>query len=373
MSPLKSQLRLYLLTAVFAVAILISYNSHSAGKGKAVTAAAKPDTPTTAHQLYYDTSYCPSLGTPEEFIKGMDKEQRQDMFHSAQYRIWLKRKLQMRDWRRQYAVLLQLPKDGKVIDVATFATPKGPRTIVAWMTALQTSISLDDVYTCPQVSQGMGYFHGKLRFSLVDMQAGKLLNTVLVTPEPQTFQHGDTVEYDVCDEHMDYPFSIANPKKQSAIGGLNYAATGGTDSTDGEAQILKLRDFNNDGKAYELALFRQESCVLTESTLVGYNEQSDQLKWYSWHMSVKENTDRKTDTAYTEDSHWMDHTMRFRFNKKSSLRYSMDYRGRDGALLRYDLHYDRATDTYSGMLDMRELPEDSLRRYGWYTLPEQDN
>ena len=266
-----------------------------------------------------------------------------------QYKLWLseKRKLELMD---QKYTFLHLPDSAMVIDEKTFQTSKGKRTIVAWMTDALIHLHTYEysVYEgCPAVTSGNGYFTGRLHFTLVNTQTRQKMNTLDIKPSGYT----DTL----C---LGYPFCIANPKNSDADR-LVYSATGGTKNTDGFADIIHLFDFNRDGKAYEFALFEAEDCATMLSTLISYNEAQDRLIWHEWDLTVKYQDKDYKDVTEQQKTYWMDHTMRTTFGKDGTLNYYISYMGRGGDLDKYYLKFDKNTDTYSGILDKRILPEDT--------------
>ena len=285
--------------------------------------------------------------------------------HEPQYRLLVKRKQQIAVWSKKYAWAgLQ---NGTIIDERTFSTPSGNRTIVARMKCMVYAVH-ENEYSCPDVTNGCGYFKGMLFFSLLDVGRHKLINTIPVCYE-DTWREGDTV-FNHIRIQVVYPFSIANPKKQSKIGGLIYEVIGGTDSTDGEADIMHMRDINGDGRAYEFGLYSQTSCMGKESTLIAYNAAKDSLYWCSWDMTAMFTKDGK-DYIENARTHWVDNAVAFQFDKQGRMRFDIDYRGRGGALMRYTFAYDRASDSYSGIADGREQVEDSAIRPRYYDQPVQ--
>ncbi len=324
----------------------------------------KPQLPDkVTHKKIYDTVHV----IREEV--DLEEDNYNEEYHpTSQYKIWKKRVKQILRWNKQYSYLRLSPK-ANIIDVATINTPKGRRTILAWMTDMQTNMSPDNDYTCPEVTQGKGYFKGKLHYSLIDNSNSKLINSINVCV-PESFEHGDTLTYYEFNDFRDYPFAIANPKYQSKIGHLIYHARGGTDTTEAEAEVLYLWDFNNDGKDYEFYLFEQASCVGKASTLLGYCERGDSLKWYTWDITHKVTGTNQKDSTYTTKEYWLDEAMTFQMDKDGKLNFLIDYRGRGGDLCRNYFKYSATDDTYSGIIDTRLKPEDSSKKISWYPQPE---
>ena len=289
-----------------------------------------------------------------------------DVLKMAQYKILARRLAQIKLWKKQFA-LLSLPRKATIIDVKGFSTAHGPRTIIAWMTDIAIHVDQDDMYTCPEVTMGKGYFNGRLHYSLINTGKKKIINSIKID-DLNPFEEGDTIRYYESDEFLNYPFAIANPRYRNTIGQLIYYTIGGTDSTEGEADILHFTDFNADGKKLELCLFNQGSCVGKNSTLISYDEKGDSIKWISWDITWKNTAVNGKDSVYTTTEHWINEAMTSSFDKEGKLSYEFDYRGRGGSFMRYYLNYDKSKDKYSGIIDSRELPEDSTIQQSW--LPE---
>lgn len=351
-------IRSLLLTAVLLGACRPEPSGRNGGASHPVDAE-KPRT-----RLIYDTIrpdytgfVAPSFNEMDliEFPAGMRAECRR----MPQFIYWKRRLADMARWKRKYRAV-PLPENAGILETKTFATGRGRRSLLAWMPDPQISVdcSSTNEYDCSTVATGKGYFTGDLHFSLLDEEL-RLVNTVAVHSEYYSWQRNDTVFYEMTGKSLSYPFSVANPKKQWHPGGLYYFVRGGTKTTDGSAEVLHLVDFNADGKAHEFFLFDKMGCAATSSTLIGYDEATDRLKWYEWDLQVLASGSRGQDTLHREQTAWMDHVLEFRFDKQGRLRFEMDYRGRSGPYLRYELRYDRERDAYGGFLDRREVPEDS--------------
>ena len=75
---------------------------------------------------------------------------------------------------------------------------------------------------------------------------------------------------------------------------------------EGKPQLLFLRDYNNDGKKHEFALFDALSCMGLGSTLIGYSEKQDKVIQYK--------TELKTADEITKN-YWVDYLFIQKFNK----------------------------------------------------------
>jgi len=273
-------------------------------------------------------------------------------FSTTQYKLLQQRKREMRAWSKKYK-RLQLPGNAIIIDAKTFSTPHGNRTILAWMQQVRVNLNTlendrEEQNEWSYVTNGSGYFDGLLYFTLVDESKLHIINTVRIRHFTSSVNvTGDKVFYD--EETIVYPFSINNPLagKEKSYFGSAYHAIGGTKTKDGTADVLHLFDFNGDGKAYEFALFDQESVPTLSSTLFGYNEKKDSLLWYSWNLARHYKTSSGDSIGMVSES-WLDQAISHRFDGKKKIHYSRDLRGRGGSKFEYFLRYDQKNDKYSG-------------------------
>jgi hypothetical protein len=84
--------------------------------------------------------------------------------------------------------------------------------------------------------------------------------------------------------------------------------------------------------------------------------------------STDENTNR--DTCREQTYFWVDHEFCYKINPVThAIQFTMDYRGRMGALERRQLFYSTSSETFYGTLDERIKPEDSHRSTSWYSTP----
>jgi hypothetical protein len=328
------------------------------------------DTPqwdaTLTHKKAIDTF--PAKITPEVDLDHEDQVP-DEVKHLSQWPIWHKRKKQMAVWKKDYA-WMQLPEKATIIDTKTFSSPHGNRTIVAWMTDLIIQMSPTDEYGCYTVTSGLCYFYGRLHFTLIDPAKKRAINSLYIYNHDE-FERNDTTFYFESSEFFQYPLAIANGKYRNEMGGLIYFVNGGNKKAEGEADIMHMVDFNHDGKAYEFALFAQETCADKNSTLCGYNEKKDSLVWYTWDITWKETSQKGQDSIYTSRETWLNSAMTMRFDKDYKLNFKMDFRGRGGSMMRNYLKYDPKTDAYSGIVDFRDLSEDSNTKSSW--MPEPEN
>ncbi len=242
----------------------------------------------TVYEVFtYDTT-----GLDADDMKGRELEMELygDVRHTLQYRILLARRQKMKLWAANHQ-WLALPEGATIIDERTINTIYGRRTLVAWMTYLQTTINCYEGDDDPEftafwyATQGSGYFKGLLHFTLIDPARKKLINTV----EFKDYYSGRLYKTNRYSSHQvltTYPFSIANPAvNKRYTHELWYKATGGSAHTDGEADVLHFFDFNGDGKPHEFLLYDQVANTCCETSLLGYNEAKDSFFSYRWDVT----------------------------------------------------------------------------------------
>ena len=201
------------------------------------------------------------------------------------------------------------------------------RAIVLWMLNPEkhpTEYSPDDPYTCPDYSRG-SHYSGKTRVSLVDLKASKVINTVEIKQE-----------YDDGQDSFDVPYAIRK--------GYYYAVEGEpAEGHEAKAIILSLKDYNGDGKALEFALFDAQACMGLATTLIGYSPRQDKLIQYPIELKTK--TGKKVSV---QKSHWCDYLFEKKPEKPGYWKYEIDYRGRAGALEKYEVRYNPEKEMFEG-------------------------
>ena len=260
-----------------------------------------------------------------------------------------------------------IPDSAKIIEVVDLAKAGvKDRRIAYWMTDVSATIHMDDDYSCPTVTTGMGYYSGKIRFSLLDTKLKRIINTI----EVQGYQIFKGHE-----GFFELPFSIRNPDITDELAGLKYHATGGTDSTDGKAVILYLDDYNGDGDKLEFALYDQMSCMLASSILYGYSKKQDKvvnyLTQYQVYETIYDNEQPMHDTSYNKTDTWVGHNYVYKADKNGNIVYTIDYRGRGGELVYDSVHYNSEKECFEGVLDMRHRADDNTTHIPYFAPPQR--
>lgn len=216
--------------------------------------------------------------------------------------------------------------DGATIIETQPITPN--RSLILWMVR-PTKHPRDtpaEPYMCPEYTRG-NYYSGATRVSLVDPQTRKVINTVKVSLEPEEGADEFDLPYHIRPDHY-------------------YHVEGVPKETEGKPEILWLKDYNGDGKAWEFALFDAQACMGLATTLIGYSERQDKVIQYQTQLAV---TDSKRKRSVTTE-YWTDYLFSKKAKVPGSWKYEVDYRGRGGSLDKYEIHYDKQAEMFQGKL-----------------------
>ena len=228
-----------------------------------------------------------------------------------------------------------LPAEALIVHSATL---KGPadRALILWMLCPEKNPrdgSISDSYTCPEYTRG-SYYSGPTRVSLVNTKAGTIINTVEVKQE-----------YDEGLDSFDVPYAIRK--------GFYYDVKGNPKKNqEAPADILRLKDYNGDGKAFEFALFDALACMGVPSTLIGYSEKQDRVIQYPIRLQIDTNGKMSS-----KASHWCDYLFDKDPKPPGQWNYDVDYRGRGGYLVEYDVKYNAAEEAFEGKQKNTGEPE----------------
>ena len=139
------------------------------------------------------------------------------------------------------------------------------RELVLWMCGAEKHESdfEPEAYSCPDQTTGH-FYRGRTHVSLVDLNGGRVINTV-----PVLTSWSDSGTFDV-------PYKIAR---------FFYHVGGPLDKNgEGKPRIMWLRDYNGDGESLEFALFDANNCTIVETTLFGYSKLQDRVLQYPIHL-----------------------------------------------------------------------------------------
>ena len=196
------------------------------------------------------------------------------------------------------------------------------RQLVLWMpNPMKNPRSADEgeIYTCPEETRG-SYYSGRAKVSLIDLKNREIVNTIEIEG------NGITSE----DNTLDLPFWIHDGYYKVPLVDQNK---------EGKPVLLNLKDYNNDGQAHEFALFDAVACMGLPSTLIGYSAKRDKVIQYK--------TELKTADGSAE-RFWIDYLFGRQPDEKGVWKYEIDYRGRAGALEKYEIRYDREKEMFYG-------------------------
>ena len=214
---------------------------------------------------------------------------------------------------------------------------KGPadRALILWMVSPEKHPreAAAGNYSCPEYSRG-SHYAGPTRVSLVNTSTGTIINTVEVKQE-----------YDEGLDSFDVPYAIQK--------GFYYAVKGNPKKNqEAPADVLRLKDYNGDGKALEFALFDAQACMGLPSTLIGYSQKQDRVIQYPVRLQVDDNGKTSSET-----SHWCDYLFDKDPRSPGRWKYQVDYRGRGGVMVEYEVQYNAAEEAFEGKQKITGEPE----------------
>ena len=222
-----------------------------------------------------------------------------------------------------------LPADATLLETRAVPSARhAHRLLVLWMikpVKYPNTSAPDDIYTCPDQTRG-SYYSGPTRVSLLDSSTNRIINTVIIS------------EDDGAGASFDLPYAIRR-------GYYYYVAPRTRRGVEAKPNIMRLQDYNDDGKALEFALFNAEACMGLSTTLIGYSENQDRVIQYLVKLDVVEGSNR-----VTRISPWADYLFSRKPLRRGYWRYEIDYRGRGGSLDKWEVRYNRASDQFEGQL-----------------------
>lgn len=181
----------------------------------------------------------------------------------------------------------------------------------------------DEPYTCPEETRG-SHYNGATRVSLVDTQTRRIINTIRIRQE-----------YNEGADEFDVPYEIHS--------GSYYRVEDIPTGREGKPTIMWLRDYNGDGQAQEFALFDALACMGLQTTLIGYSERQDKVIQYPTRLVVEEKGKRSVAMR-----RWVDYLFSGKPKGAGYWKYEIDYRGRGGLIVKYEIRYNRRTERFEG-------------------------
>lgn len=229
-----------------------------------------------------------------------------------------------------YGITGTFPKGSIIIEQRTL--PNAPdRALVLWMISPKKSdpIPDDEPYICPDETRGSSY-SGPTRVSLLRMPEGSIINTIEIRdphfPEKDTFD----IPYEI---RPDYYYLVKPKTKIKAD----------------KPTILNYQDLNGDGEAAEFVLYDAPFCMGLQTTLVGYSRRQDRVLQYPLVIAFKGES-----KAWSETSVWLEYVFSEKPITPGHYRFEVDYRGRGGWLVAYDITYNPTIERFQGTCRVTE-------------------
>jgi len=226
-----------------------------------------------------------------------------------------------------------LPAGALVVEERALELEGGrKRALVLWMLRPKKyPRGSEEIYTCPEETRG-SFYRGPARVSLVDVAAGRVVNTLKIVQE-----------YSRGEDEFDLPYRVH--------AGSYYHVPGVAEGREGRPTILHLRDFNGDGRAHEFALLDALACMGLETALFGYSEKQDRVIQYPVRLETEYAGEKTTETL-----NWVDYLFAKVPAQDGFRRYEVDYRGRGGTLDSYEVSYNAEAERFEGTV--RRVPDE---------------
>lgn len=161
---------------------------------------------------------------------------------------------------------------------------------------------------CPERTRG-SHFSGPSRLSLVDTRAGVIVNTVAI--------------HSVALDTFALPVPDVAPE------------------TEGKPVLLDLRDINGDGLALETAFHDAPTCMGMLTAAFGYSPRQDRVIHYQVRLDVRGRMERQG---------WVEYLFATKPEAPGYWKYRVDFSGRMGPILDFEIRYDRTREEFRGTL-----------------------
>lgn len=217
-----------------------------------------------------------------------------------------------------------LPAGAFIVETSPVKSKTHPnRALVLWMIKPEKHprATPGDIYTCPEETRG-SYYSGPTRISLVNTRTRRVINTINLTEDAEG------------EDSFDIPYKIHDGY---------YRVAGVPKGREGKPVIMRLRDYNGDGRAQEFALFDAVACMGLPTTLIGYSESKDRVIQYPVKLEAIEEGKRTNGVTY-----WPDYLFGQKPKRPGYWKYEIDYRGRAGSLDKWEIRYNRQAESFEG-------------------------
>lgn len=189
-------------------------------------------------------------------------------------------------------------------------------------------------YMCPEYTRG-SHFRGPSRLSLVDTRAGAIINTVSI--------HSDE------EDSFDLPFRI----REDFSG---YRVPGVAPEKEGKPVLLDLRDINGDGLALETAFYDAQACMGLRTAAFGYSARQDRVIHFETRLDVRSQDfeEGRGPVGPVRREIVRQDWVQYLFSGKPKVpgywKYRIDFSGRMGPILDFEIRYDRSREEFRGTL-----------------------
>jgi hypothetical protein len=214
--------------------------------------------------------------------------------------------------------IASIPKSATILEERRVTAT---RKLVLWMpnpTKHPFEMGPDDIYTCPDETLG-SHYTGAAKVTLVDLTTNRPINTLEISG----------FDIDGPNPEIDIPYLIRR--------GYYYAVPNGSSKIERKPEIMRLKDYNGDGRILEFALFDKQACTDLSTTLIGYSELRDRVIQYPITTTAPEG-------VFT--NYWFDYLFSKKPISSGHWKYEIDYRGRGGTLDKFEVRYNKKKEAF---------------------------
>ena len=202
------------------------------------------------------------------------------------------------------------------------------RSLILWMVnpTKNPRATPGEFYTCPEHTRG-SYYSGPTRVSLVDTKGGKVINTVKILSDDDGAADEFNVPYEIVPDYY-------------------YHVDGAAKGKEGKPTVMRLKNYNGDGRPHEFALFDAQACMGLATALFGNSERQDKVIQYQTNLTVTNSKGKRS----TQTNGWVDYLFSKKPVSPGLWKYEIDYREGAGDLAKYEIRYNKETEKFEGKL-----------------------